>query len=41
MIIDATVPIDPTKLLQIRTESGKSAAEETASLVPGSEVFAA
>jgi NADPH-dependent F420 reductase len=40
-IIDATVPIDPTNLLQIRTESGKSAAEETAALVPGSEVFAA
>jgi hypothetical protein len=40
IIIDATVPIDPTNLLQIRTESGKSAAEETAALVPGSEVFA-
>jgi NADPH-dependent F420 reductase len=41
VIVDATVPIDPANLLQIRTESGKSAAEETAALVPGSEVFAA
>jgi len=41
IIIDATVPIDPANLLQVRTESGKSAAEETAALVPGSDVFAA
>jgi NADPH-dependent F420 reductase len=41
IIIDATVPIDPANLLQIRTESGKSAAEETATLVPASPVFAA
>ena len=41
IIIDATVPIDPANLLQVRTESGKSAAEETAAIVPGSEVFAA
>ena len=41
IIVDATVPIDAANLLQIRTESGKSAAEETAALVPGSEVFAA
>jgi len=41
IIIDATVPIDPANILQIKTESGKSAAEETASIVPGSYVFAA
>jgi NADPH-dependent F420 reductase len=41
IIIDATVPIDPSNILQIKTESGKSAAEETISIIPGSEVFAA
>ena len=41
IIIDATVPIDPANMLQIKTQSGKSAAEETASLVPGADVFAA
>jgi NADPH-dependent F420 reductase len=41
VIIDATVPIDPANLLQIKTESGKSSAEETGSLIPESEVFAA
>jgi 8-hydroxy-5-deazaflavin:NADPH oxidoreductase len=41
VIIDATVPIDPANILQIKTESGKSAAEETAAVVGGSEVFAA
>ena len=40
IIIDATVPIDPANLLQIKTESGKSAAEETASIV-AADVFAA
>lgn len=40
VIIDATVPIDPANLLQIKTESGRAAAEETAALVSGS-VFAA
>jgi 8-hydroxy-5-deazaflavin:NADPH oxidoreductase len=41
MILDATVPIDPSNLLQTRTESGTSAAEETSSIVGGAEVFAA
>ena len=41
IIIDATVPIDPANLLQIKTESGKSAAEETAAVIPESDVFAA
>jgi len=41
IIIDATVPIDPSNLLQIKTESGKSAAEETVAAVPSAEVFAA
>jgi NADPH-dependent F420 reductase len=41
IIIDATVPIDPANMLQIKTQSGKSAAEEAASLVPGADVFAA
>jgi NADPH-dependent F420 reductase len=41
VIIDATVPIDPSNLLQIKTGSGKSAAEETATLIPESEAFAA
>jgi NADPH-dependent F420 reductase len=41
MVIDTTVPIDPSNMLQIRTESGKSAAEETSSLIPGAEVFGA
>jgi NADPH-dependent F420 reductase len=41
VVIDATVPIDPANLLQIKTESGKSAAQETASVVPEAEVYAA
>jgi NADPH-dependent F420 reductase len=41
IIIDATVPIDPANLLQIKTESGKSAAEETAAIVGTASVFAA
>jgi NADPH-dependent F420 reductase len=41
IIIDATVPLDPANLLQVKTESGKSAAEETAAIVDGSNVFAA
>jgi NADPH-dependent F420 reductase len=40
-IIDATVPIDPGNIFQIKTESGKSAAEETAAIVSGAEVLAA
>jgi len=41
IIIDATVPIDPANLRQIKTESGKSAAEETAAIVGEADVFAA
>ncbi len=41
IVIDATVPIDPANMLQIKTQSGKSAAEEAASLVPDADVFAA
>ena len=41
VIIDATVPIDPANMLQIKTETGKSAAEETAAIVAGADTFAA
>ena len=41
VIIDATVPIDPANLLQIKTESGTSAAEETAAIIGSPHVFAA
>src|SRR4051812_19489830 len=41
IIIDATVPIDPSDILQVKTESGKSAAEETMSIVSGADVYAA
>src|SRR5206468_2696426 len=41
IIIDATVPIDPENIFQIKTVSGKSAAEETAAIVSGANVFAA
>ena len=41
MVIDATVPIDPANMLQTRTETGKSAAEETADLLGNADVFAA
>ena len=41
IIIDATVPIDPANLLQIKTESGTSAAEETAAIIGAPDVFAA
>jgi NADPH-dependent F420 reductase len=41
IVIDATVPIDPANLLQIKTESGKSAAEETAAILGTADVFAA
>jgi NADPH-dependent F420 reductase len=40
-VVDATVPIDPGNLLQIKTASGRSAAEETASLLADTEVYAA
>ena len=41
IIIDATVPIDPANLFQIKTVSGKSAAEETAAIIPDAHTFAA
>jgi 8-hydroxy-5-deazaflavin:NADPH oxidoreductase len=41
MIIDATVPIDPANMLQTKTETGKSAAQETADIVGNADVFAA
>jgi 8-hydroxy-5-deazaflavin:NADPH oxidoreductase len=41
IIVDATVPIDPGNLFQIKTTSGTSAAEETAAIVSGANVFAA
>jgi 8-hydroxy-5-deazaflavin:NADPH oxidoreductase len=41
LIIDATVPIDPTNMLQTRTDTGKSAAEETAEILGTADVFAA
>jgi 8-hydroxy-5-deazaflavin:NADPH oxidoreductase len=41
VVIDATVPIDPANFLQIKTASGKSAAEESAAIVHGADVFAA
>lgn len=41
IIVDATVPIDPASLLEIKTESGKSAAEETAEIIPEANIFAA
>ncbi|HEY2380292.1 MAG TPA: NAD(P)-binding domain-containing protein [Terriglobia bacterium] len=41
IIIDATVPIDPANLLQIKTGSGRAAAQETAAMVSGAAVFAA
>ena len=41
MIIDATVPIDPTNMLRTLTETGKSAAEETADILGNADVFAA
>ena len=41
IIIDATVPIDPSNILQIKTDSSRPAAEETAAIVSGADVFAA
>lgn len=41
VIIDATVPVDPENFFHIKTLSGKSAAEETAAIVSGANVFAA
>ena len=41
IVVDATVPIDPSNLLQIKTDSGKSAAEETIEILGNPDVFAA
>jgi 8-hydroxy-5-deazaflavin:NADPH oxidoreductase len=41
IVIDATVPIDPENLLRIKTDSGKSAAEETMGIIPEASTFAA
>jgi hypothetical protein len=41
MVIDATVPIDPSNMFQTRTETGKSAAAETVDILGNAEVFAA
>jgi len=41
VLIDATVPIDPANILQTRSETGKSAAEETADILGNADVFAA
>src|SRR5205823_14398659 len=41
IIIDATVPVDPANMLQTKTETGKSAAEETADILGTADVFAA
>lgn len=41
MIIDATVPVDPSNMLQTKTETGKSAAEEAADIAGSADVFAA
>jgi NADPH-dependent F420 reductase len=40
IVVDATVPIDPANLLQTKTESGRSAAEEAAAVLDSSDVFA-
>jgi NADPH-dependent F420 reductase len=41
IVIDATVPLDPSNLRQIKTESGQSAAEETADMMIEGAVYAA
>ncbi len=41
VVIDTTVPIDPSNILQTRTDTGTSAGEETATTLDGAEVFAA
>jgi len=41
IIVDATVPIDPSNILRIKTESGTSAAEETSTIIPEADTFAA
>ena len=41
IIVDATVPIDPANILRTKTEYGKSAAEETAAIIPEADTFSA
>jgi hypothetical protein len=41
VVIDTTVPLDPANPAQIKTESGKSAAEEAAAMLSEANVFAA
>jgi 8-hydroxy-5-deazaflavin:NADPH oxidoreductase len=41
IVVDATVPIDPENLFHIKTDSGKSAAEETMDIIPEASIFAA
>jgi 8-hydroxy-5-deazaflavin:NADPH oxidoreductase len=41
VVIDATVPLDFGNVFRVITESGKSAAEETAAILADSRVFAA
>src|SRR5262249_18120262 len=41
MIVEVTVPIDPANILRTKSESGKSAAEETAVIIPEADTFAA
>jgi NADPH-dependent F420 reductase len=41
IVIDTTVPIDPSDLLRIKTESGASAAEEAAATISDAFVYAA
>jgi NADPH-dependent F420 reductase len=41
ILIDTTVPVDPANMFEIRTDSGKSATEESASLLSATEVYAA
>jgi NADPH-dependent F420 reductase len=41
IVIDTTVPIDPANILQIKTETGLSAAEEAIAMLPTADVFAA
>lgn len=41
VVIDTTVPLNPANLLQVKTRSGASATEESASTLQGAFVFAA
>jgi len=41
LVIDATVPLDPSNILNLKTASGKPAAEEAAAILTDAEVYAA